>query len=411
MRDEAARHHQVVGVELGGSFAKGSWIRKQMDFDIFDKLKADTDGRSFEEIGKKIGFESMRELKPHVRYSEHPYVEAEIRGMRVNVVPCYNVEKGQWKSAADRSSFHTKFVLEAFDDAKKDEVRLLKKFLRGVGIYGAEIAKESFSGYVAEVLVHSYGSFLGVLEAASNFTQGHTIGSPNKKFETALVLVDPVDSNRNLGTAISAQNVAKFILAARSFLKRPSLEFFEGRRAAPGRKILKNVLVVRFAYKWRSPDIIWGQVKRGAASLAGQLELGGFDVIRRAAITDEKSEAAMLFLLRMPAIEKFVIKNGPEIYRKSDSARFISKNSKNIMTWIDESGRVLSMQQREVNDAKKFLEKILKNPKQAGVPAGIIPDIRHGFRVMYGTQQASKSIKKALAEVTSTDGLVFGTGK
>ena len=170
-------------------------------------------------------------------------------------------------------------------------------------------------------------------------------------------------------------------------------------------------MVVRFAYKWRSPDIIWGQVKRGAASLAGQLELGGFDVIRRAAITDEKSEAAMLFLLRMPAIEKFVIKNGPEIYRKSDSARFISKNSKNIMTWIDESGRVLSMQQREVNDAKKFLEKILKNPKQAGVPAGIIPDNRHGFRGMYGPQQASKTIKKALAEVTSTDGLVFGTGK
>lgn len=412
VRDEAAKYPEVVSVELGGSFAKGTWLRNQMDFDIFVKLKIDTDEKSFEEIGKKIGFSSMKTFKPHVRYSEHPYVEAEIKGTRVNVVPCYDVEKGQWKSAADRSSFHTKFVLETFDNAKKNEVRLLKKFLKGVGIYGAEIAKEGFGGYVAEVLVHNYGSFLGVLEAASNFTQGQAIGNPSKKFETALVLVDPIDGNRNLGTAISTQNVAKFILAARAFLKKPSMMFFVEKQRNPNRKILKNVIIVRFVYKWRSPDIIWGQVKRSTTSLAGQLELGGFEVIRKTAVTDEKSEAAMLFLLRLPVIEKFVVKNGPEIYRKSDSENFISKNSRNIMTWIDENGRILSMQQRELHDAKKFLEKILKkNPTHAGVPNGIIPDIKRGFRVLYGDELVSKSIKKALVEVTSTDELIFGTSK
>ncbi|MDE1763051.1 MAG: CCA tRNA nucleotidyltransferase [Thaumarchaeota archaeon] len=412
VNSEAAKHSQVVTVELGGSYAKGTWLRGQMDFDIFVKLKNDTGEKKFEEIGKKIGFGSMRKFNPHVRYSEHPYVEAEIKGTRVNVVPCYNVEKGQWKSAADRSSFHTKFILETFDDAKKNEVRLLKKFLKGVGIYGAEIAREGFGGYVAEVLVYNYGSFLGVLEAASNFTQGNVIGNPSKKFETSLVLIDPIDSNRNLGTAISSQNVARFILVARAFLKKQSMEFFAGRQRNPNRKNLKNVLIVRFDYRWRSPDIIWGQVKRSATSLAGQLELGGFEVIRKAAVTDEKSEAAMLFLLRLPAIERFTVKNGPEVYRKTDSESFISKNSKNIMTWIDESGRILSMQEREFYDAKKFLEHLLrKDLMQAGVPSGIIPDIKRGFRVLHGNQPVSKSIKKALAEVTSTDGLVFSTNR
>lgn len=410
VKDEATKYPQVVSVELGGSFAKGTWLG-QMDFDIFVKLKTDTDEKSFEEIGKNIGFDSMKNFKPHVRYSEHPYVEAEIKGTRVNVVPCYNVEKGQWKSAADRSPFHTKFVLETFDDTKKNEVRLLKKFLKGVGIYGAEIAKESFGGYVAEVLVHNYGSFFGVIEAASNFTQGQEIGNPSKKFETALVLIDPIDSNRNLGTAISAQNVAKFILAARAFLKKPSMTFFVGKQSKLNRKILKNVLIVRFTYKWRSPDIIWGQVKRGTTSLAGQLELGGFEVIRKTSITDETSEAAMLFFLRLPIIEKFVVKNGPEVYRKSDSESFVLKNSKNIMTWVDDDGRILSMQQRELHDAKKFLEHLLKNPMHAGIPSGIIPDIKHSSRVLYGDQPLSKSIKKALADVTSTDGLVFSTSK
>ncbi|HJU13499.1 MAG TPA: CCA tRNA nucleotidyltransferase [Candidatus Nitrosotalea sp.] len=412
VKAEAARHPEVVSVELGGSYAKGTWLRKQMDFDIFIKIRTDTDSKRFEEVGMEIGFASMKKLNPRVRYSEHPYVEAEIGGTKVNVVPCYNVEAGQWKSAADRSSFHTKFILENFDDGKKNEVRLLKKFLKGVGIYGAEIAKEGFGGYAAEVLVHSYGTFLGVLQAASGFGQGQTVGSPTKKFETPLVLIDPIDSNRNLGTAISAQNVARFILASRAFLKKESILFFEGRKLVPNSKNLKNIVIVRFNYKWRSPDIIWGQTKRAAASLAGQLELGGFEVIRRAAVTDEKSEAAMIFLLRLPQIENFVIKNGPEVYRRSDSENFVSKNSGNIMTWVDENARILSMQKREFSDAKRFLEHLLKKKiKQAGIPAGIIPDLRHGFRILRGNQPVSKSIKKALSEVTSTDGLIFNTGK
>lgn len=412
VKDEAAKHSEVVDVELGGSYAKGTWLKDQMDLDIFVKFKKDTDEKIFEEIGKKIGFSSLKNYKPYVRYSEHPYVEAEVDKTRVNVVPSYDVEKGEWKSAADRSSFHTRFILETLDQTKKNEVRLLKKFLKGIGIYGAEISVEGFGGYVSEVLVHHYGTFMTVLEAASNFTQGQVIGNPAKKFESSLVLIDPIDSNRNLGTAISSQNVAKFILAARAFLKKPSIAFFNGKTRTPNIKNLKNTIIVRFNYKWRSPDIIWGQVKRGTTALAGQLELGGFQVLRKIAITDERSEAAMIFLLRSPIIEKFLVKNGPDIYRKTDSENFLAKNSKNMLTWVDDTGRVLSMQERGLGDVKKFLEVHLKkNLTKSGVPSGIIPDIRRGFRVLRGNQPVSKSIKKALSELTSTDGLIFGTNK
>jgi len=412
VKDEAAKYSEVVSVELGGSYAKGTWLKDQMDLDIFVKFKKETDDKLFEEIGKKIGFGSMKRYKPYVRYSEHPYVEAEVEKTKVNVVPCYDVDKGQWKSAADRSSFHTRFILETLDQTKKNEVRLLKKFLKGIGIYGAEISIEGFGGYVSEVLVHHYGTFMAVLEAASNFTQGQMIGNPTKQFESSLVLIDPIDSNRNLGTAISSQNVARFILAARAFLKKPSIAFFNGKSRSPNAKNLRNAIVVRFRYKWRSPDIIWGQVKRGTTALAGQLELGGFQVLRKAAITDEKSEAAMIFLLRSPHIENFMVKNGPDIYRKADSEIFIEKNSKNMLTWVDETGRVLSMQQRDLDDAKKFLEFHLKKSlSKSGVPSGIIPDVKRGFKVLRGDQPVSKSIKKALSELTSTDGLVFGTNK
>ena len=412
VKDEVAKHSEVVSVELGGSYAKGTWLRGQMDLDIFVKMKKETDEKTFEEIGKKIGFSSMKKFKPYVRYSEHPYVEAEVKGVRVNVVPSYDVEHGNWKSAADRSSFHTRFILETFDQTKKNEVRLLKKFLKGMDIYGAEIAKEGFGGYVAEVLVHHYGSFANVLEAAANFTSGQIIGNPTKKFETDLILIDPIDSNRNLGTAISTQNIGRFMLSARVFLKKPSLVFFTGTKLIPNTKNLKNTIIVKFNYKWRSPDIIWGQAKRGATALSGQLELAGFQVLRKSVITDEKSEAAMLFLLRSPVIEKFMVKNGPQIYRRSDSDNFIAANSKNMLTWIDDDGKILSMKEREFYDAKKFLQFLLKkNLSKSGIPSGISLDIKRGFKVIDGSQVTSKSIKKALAELTSTDGLVFSSHK
>jgi tRNA nucleotidyltransferase (CCA-adding enzyme) len=169
---------------------------------------------------------------------------------------------------------------------------------------------------------------------------------------------------------------------------------------------------VKFNYKWRSPDIIWGQVKRGATALAGQLELGGFSVLRKSAITDEKSEAAMLFLVKSPMIENSMLKNGPDVFRKQESESFILRNSKNKLIWVDDEGRILSLQEREFYDAKKFLQSLLKkNLSKAGIPSGIIPDMKRNFKVLQGSQVTRKSIKKALAELTSTDELIFSANK
>lgn len=411
VKQQAEKFSEVVDVEIGGSYAKGTWLSGEVDLDIFVKLRKDVDEKTFESIGKTIGFDSLKKFKPYVRYSEHPYVEAEIEHTRVNVVPCYDVEIGNWKSAADRSSFHTKFILQSLDQSKKDEVRLLKKFLIGIGIYGAEIAKEGFGGYVAEVLVHHYGSFLGVLEAASSFVQHQVIGNPTKKFDTPLIIIDPIDSNRNLGTAISAESVGRFILASRAFLKKPSLAFFKPRPRKLNKKNLDNTVIVKFNYKKRSPDIIWGQIKRATTAVAGQLDLSGFEVLRKSCITDEKSEAALLFLLRSPNIEKNVIRRGPDVFMRKESENYIAKNSKKSQVmWVNDAGKILSLQESAYHNAKTFLQNLLKkNLLTSGIPSGLAKDIKHDFKILNGRQTTSKSIKKALLELITTDGLVFGS--
>jgi tRNA nucleotidyltransferase (CCA-adding enzyme) len=409
VRKQVTKYSQITGVEFGGSYVKGTWLPEKADVDIFVKFKKSTADKKFVEISKKIGFESMKKFKPYVRYSEHPYVEATIKGTKVNVVPCYDVKKGQWQSAADRSPFHTKFMLESLTGVMKDEVRLLKNFLSCNKIYGSEIAKQGISGYVTEVLILHYGSFQEVIKAIAKLKKNHVIGKPTKNFDTPIIIIDPIDSNRNLGAAISNENLGKFILASRAFIKKASISFFKLKQ---NQKIFKNNLensiVIKFNYKQRSPDIIWGQIKRAASSLATQLEIEGYQVLRHAGVADEKNEACLIFLLQSLTIEENFLRDGPDYFFGTESETFIAKNSKNSMMWIGPNRKILSLQKRKQNDVRLFLKDLLKNHlNKSGIPKGLKADIKKGFKIMPAKKAVGKSIKEAIAELVSTDATIL----
>ncbi len=120
VENEIAKYPEVMGLEFGGSFAKDTWLSKDADVDIFIKFKKSTSEEKFENISKKIGFESLKKYSPYVRYSEHPYVEARIKDTKINVVPFYDVKLGEWKSAADRSPFHTKFMKKIINSKNEE---------------------------------------------------------------------------------------------------------------------------------------------------------------------------------------------------------------------------------------------------------------------------------------------------
>lgn len=409
VRKQVAKYSQITGVEFGGSYVKGTWLPKKADVDIFIKFEKSTSDKKFVEISKKIGFDSMRKYKPYVRYSEHPYVEAKIKGTKVNVVPCYDVKRGQWQSSADRSPFHTKFMLESLTGVMKNEVRLLKNFLSCNKIYGSEIAKQGISGYVTEVLILNYGSFQDVIKAIAKLKKEFVIGKPTKKFDTSIIIIDPIDSNRNLGAAISNENLGKFILASRAFIKKPSISFFKIRHNQKiFKKNLENCVVIKFNYKQRSPDIIWGQVKRAASSLAVQLEIEGFKILRYVGVTDEKNEACLIFLLQSLTIEENFLRDGPDYFFGVESETFISKNSKNSMMWIGPNRKILSLQKRRQNNVKLFLKDLLKNHlNKSGIPKGLKADIKKGFKIFPGKKVTGKSIKEAITELVSTDATIL----
>ena len=408
VENQIKNYPEIIGLEFGGSYAKGTWLSSEADIDIFIKFKKSTSEEKFTEISEKVGFESMKKYSPYVRYSEHPYVEARIKKTKINVVPCYDVNIGEWKSSADRSPFHTKFMQNALTPEMRNEVRILKTFLKLTEIYGAEISKQGFSGYVSEVLILNFGSFENVIETIAKIQQNQIIGKTSKVFETPIIIADPIDGNRNLAAAISIENIGKFILACRSFKNKPTPQFFKSKKLKSSKNNLENVLVVKFNFKMRSPDIIWGQIKRATTSLATQLELGGFNVLRTKSYSDERNEAYLFFLLESTKIPKKYSKSGPEFFRENDCNSFISKNiSKTELMWIGDDKKITSLEKRKHNDVVKFMIELIKNNLQTGIPQGLQSDFKKGFTVFVGNKKLSKSIKEAVSDLISTDGKIF----
>src|SRR5207247_7594350 len=93
-----------------------------------------------------------------------------------------------------------------------------------------------FSGYLCELPVLRYGTFRGGLEASLSWRPGIVLEldrAPARTFPEPLTVVDPVDPNRNVASAVSVEQLATFVHAAREYLQNPSERFFFPRPLKP----------------------------------------------------------------------------------------------------------------------------------------------------------------------------------
>src|SRR3989441_7039623 len=178
---------------LAGSVAKGTHLTGT-EIDVFVAFPPDLPRADLEERGLALG--KLLEKGTH-RYAEHPYTRGWYNGFEVEIVPCYRItDATQRLSAVDRTPLHVDYVLGHLQEDQATEVRLLKAFAGGIGVYGAEAKIHGFSGYLCELLVLKYGSFRGVLEAAKSWHPGTKVEfetPAGRAFNEPFVVVDPVD--------------------------------------------------------------------------------------------------------------------------------------------------------------------------------------------------------------------------
>jgi tRNA nucleotidyltransferase (CCA-adding enzyme) len=382
VREEAKEKAVETEVRVEGSVAKNTWLRDYPEIDVFMRVPTTMPREAFGTICIEIAKKATEGYKQIERFAEHPYLEVAVDNVWVNIVPCYRVKRGDWISATDRTPFHTDYVKPLLDEQKSGEVRLLKRFMKGVGVYGAEIKVGGFSGYLCELLILNYGSFIKVLNAAADWKErtiidyeGHYERKDDAKklFEEPLVILDPVDKRRNVAAAVRKERLDEFIAASRAFLETPDLKFFY----PPQKEALEPIELVNWINGRGSaivfisfeacpgvPDVLWGQLYKSQRALQKLIKKHDFTVLRDTVWSNERNLNIFIFEVENRFLPNMKRHFGPPLRKRMSCEKFLRKHVEAEPTVSGpriEGGRWVVDVQRRYTDVVKLLNEKLGN--------------------------------------------------
>jgi tRNA CCA-adding enzyme len=152
-------------------------------------------------------------------YSQHPYLSLEYLGVDVDILVCFDLTKEELASsgpvtAVDRTIHHTQFVAGNMRDDIREDIRILKSFVRANHTYGdvCPVGQMGFTGYSLELLVILQEGLDRALYALKELHR-NPIDVKKRPLEKLLAdpsfrdnhifIIDPTDTNRNVASSFS----------------------------------------------------------------------------------------------------------------------------------------------------------------------------------------------------------------
>jgi tRNA nucleotidyltransferase (CCA-adding enzyme) len=378
---------------IAGSFTRDTWMKDKREFDIFIRFPTSTSREILEKQGLELGKQITRILhgRHTIAYAEHPYVRARVREYDVDIVPCYRVESAtKIRSAVDRTPFHNDWLSRHFLKGLAPDVRLLKQFCKGQGVYGSDTRTQGFSGYLCELLTIRYHTFKNLARKVSLWRPGKVVinlegvypisdmGSMHEKFpKQPLVVIDPVDPGRNVAAALSPVNFIRFVNACRDFTAKPATDFFFRKPPAPVISRMDSEFSKRrtrlIGFSCPAPrvieDVLWPQLRRTARRVRDLLEDNDFHVHNYDVWSDGK---ICIFFYEMEVSELPSIRSlrGPPIFDEANSRSFLKKYRPLGRIWVGGEFWMAEVR-RAFTDASELLKDALSAPEKGLRASGI----------------------------------------
>jgi tRNA nucleotidyltransferase (CCA-adding enzyme) len=370
---EIARSIGGAEAMVVGSVARDTWIHGDRDLDLFLLFDPSLTRQDLEEKGLALAKEIAGAMEaPYLqKYAEHPYINATVDGLDVDIVPCFRVASAAHiRSAVDRTPFHTRYIQDRIGPFG-DDVLLLKQFTKAGGVYGSDQMTEGFSGYLCELLVLSCQGFHGLLESAANWKPGTLIDPEDhrtKEFSEPLIMVDPVDPGRNVSASVSLDRMFEFVELARGYLEAPSPLFF----FPPADDILTKegllqalrekgtvLLGLSFATPPYIADIVVPQLRRSLDAVRALLERNGY-VVNAAGCEMQDTSCMLLFELASGSVSPARRHTGPPLWNQLNADKFSLKYRDSATSHIlsgpfIEDGRYIVEIRRRYTEAEDLL--------------------------------------------------------
>ncbi|WP_421908433.1 CCA tRNA nucleotidyltransferase [Methanolacinia petrolearia] len=374
-----------------GSVARNTWISGDRDLDVFMLFDPSVARGELEKKGLALGRDIATRFGGEVveKYAEHPYVNTQINGFDVDLVPCYNVDSASHiQSAVDRTPFHTRYIRDRVRDLT-DDILLLKQFAKSCGVYGSDHMTEGFAGYLCELLVLHYGSFDDVIRNAALWTPGTIIDIENhraKDFDEPLVVVDPVDPERNVASSLSLRKMSEFLVFCRDYISCPAKEFF----IIPEQKKISRqefndeirrrgtyFFAIVFENPDSIPDILVPQLRKSLRSLESLFGRNDFRVLRSDChMGDERS--VLLFELIDEELPPVMKRAGPPVWNRINAEKFLRKHLGHTFSgpYIEGGKYIVEVERRHLN-----VLSLLKSPEF--IESGFGKDVKESIESEY----------------------------
>ncbi|MBN2141806.1 CCA tRNA nucleotidyltransferase [Candidatus Woesearchaeota archaeon] len=351
----------------GGSYAKGTMIKDNFDIDLF--VRFDHFAYKEKDISAILGA-ALKPLKPELVHGSRDYFQLKRKNILFEIIPVLKIDDHrQAQNVTDMSPLHVDYVKKKMTAKMADEVRLAKQFCKGAGVYGAESYIRGFSGHVLDLLIIFYGSFEQLLKQASVWGERvvidveHHWKDPLRSLNAAktispLVVVDPIQPDRNAAAAVSEERFEEFKSQAIAFLKKPSHDFFKVKKLSVKdlrKKAGKDWLLIVKAKPLKGKDDIVGtKILKVHEHFGKLLKKHEFNVLDSGW---EYGPTCMLFyIVRKERFSDKRIAIGPPISERVDASRFVAKH-KNV---FNRDGRLFAMEKRKYKSPDKLLKDLFK---------------------------------------------------
>ena len=370
------KNQKEIKAALGGSGAKGTWL-KTFDADIFvlfnyNKFKDKSD--KLPDILEKI---LKREFKNVIRlHGSRDYFQIKQDSFTFEIVPILKIQRSeQAKNITDVSPLHSKWVLKH----KKlvNQMKLTKQFCQSQNVYGAESYIRGFSGYVCEILTAYYGSFLNLIKSAAKWDadkRGVVVDVQKyyrnndvfkiintSKLISPLIVIDPVQKDRNAAAALSMKNFADFKKAAKEFIKYPSKEFFIKKDLHSLFMSLKSkdkkLIMIKAKPLMGKIDVVGSKLLKIYEFLNQQLEKHEFKALKAEWEWNKKDDAVFYFLFGKKSLPNIIEMEGPPLAIKNHVEHFKKTHKK---TYV-KSGKIFASEKRKFLVPENLLKDAIKN--------------------------------------------------
>jgi len=350
---------------IGGSFAKNTWLSGNYDVDIFVKFnyRMYKDKDISRELGKILG-----NFKKKILHGSRDYFQINQGDISFEIVPVLDVKNyKQALNVTDISPLHSEFVKKHSNKKMQDEIRIAKQFLKANDLYGAESYIRGFSGYLTELLIINYKTFQNMLKNASKWPDSIVIdikkhyknpedalGRINWAKQGPLLMIDPVQKNRNVAAALSREKFDAFKKLVSQYVKNPDEAYFTKKDFELSE--LKDYTILEISPKNGKRDVVGAKLLKLFEFIKSKITEEGFNLIDSGWRFDKKT----YFWYKVENEELELTKKhyGPLLIKKMHLKTFKEK-WENYKVY-KEKDRVYILIERKFPRFKNFLKNLTK---------------------------------------------------